>query len=101
MRRWDRSGTGQARDDPFDADVRRLHSARAEAIPPQSRNSIVHGDYRIDNTMLDADDPTKVLAVLDWEMSTLGDPLSDAALMCVYRHPTVQRRPRDSAWASR
>ncbi len=74
-------------DDPFDADVRRLHSALAEAIPSQSRSSIVHGDYRIDNTMLDSDDATKVLAVLDWEMSTLGDPISDAALMCVYRHP--------------
>jgi aminoglycoside phosphotransferase (APT) family kinase protein len=73
-------------DDPCDADVQRLHSALAQAIPSQSRGGIVHGDYRIDNTMLDAADATKVLAVLDWEMSTLGDPLSDAALMCVYRH---------------
>src|SRR6516162_1681605 len=73
--------------DPSDADVKRLHSVLAEAIPPQSRSSIVHGDYRIDNTILDSQDATKVVAVLDWEMSTLGDPLSDAALMCVYRHP--------------
>ncbi|MGV0871750.1 phosphotransferase family protein [Mycolicibacterium sp. XJ879] len=87
-------------DDPCDADVRRLHSALAGAIPPQSRSSIVHGDYRIDNTMLDADDATKVLAVLDWEMSTLGDPLSDAALMCVYRHPMFNVIHASSAWAS-
>ena len=60
----------------------------------------MHGDYRIDNTMLDADDATKVRAVLDWEMSTLGDPLSDAALMCVYRHPTFDLVHADAAWAS-
>ncbi|MGV0714941.1 phosphotransferase family protein [Mycolicibacterium sp. XJ662] len=87
-------------DDPCDADVKRLHDALAQAIPPQSRSSIVHGDYRIDNTMLDADDATKVLAVLDWEMSTLGDPLSDAALMCVYRHPMFNVIHASSAWAS-
>lgn len=87
-------------DDPCDADVQRLHSALAQAIPAQSRSGIVHGDYRIDNTMLDAEDATKVLAVLDWEMSTLGDPLSDAALMCVYRHPLFNVIHARSAWAS-
>ena len=60
----------------------------------------MHGDYRIDNTMLDAQDATKVLAVLDWEMSTLGDPISDAALMCVYRHPMFNLVHADAAWAS-
>jgi aminoglycoside phosphotransferase (APT) family kinase protein len=87
-------------DDSCDADVKRLHSALAQAIPPQSRNAVVHGDYRIDNTILDADDATKVVAVLDWEMSTLGDPLSDAALMCVYRHPLFNVIHASSAWAS-
>ncbi|MFZ0227576.1 MAG: phosphotransferase family protein, partial [Mycobacterium sp.] len=72
-------------DDVRDTDVARLHSALQEAVPQQSRTSIVHGDYRIDNTILDADDPAQVRAVVDWELSTLGDPLSDAALMCVYR----------------
>ena len=86
--------------DPSDADVKRLHSALAEAIPPQSRSSIVHGDYRIDNTILDSQDATNVVAVLDWEMSTLGDPLSDAALMCVYRHPMFNIIHAASAWAS-
>ena len=87
-------------DDSCDADVKRLHAALAQAIPPQSRNAVVHGDYRIDNTILDADDATKVVAVLDWEMSTLGDPLSDAALMCVYRHPLFNVIHASSAWAS-
>ena len=87
-------------DDERDADVQRLHSALAQAIPQQSRNSIVHGDYRIDNTILDSDDATRVRAVLDWEMSTLGDPLSDAALMCVYRHPMFDLVHADAAWTS-
>ena len=100
VRRWGSQWDLVKREnDPFDADVRRLHSALAEAIPAQSRTSIVHGDYRIDNTMLDVD-ATEVLAVLDWEMSTLGDPISDAALMCVYRHPLFNVIHASSAWAS-
>ncbi|WP_310777110.1 phosphotransferase family protein [Mycobacterium sp. Z3061] len=76
-------------EDRRDDDVARLHSALQQAIPQQSRTSIVHGDYRIDNTILDNDDPTIVRAVVDWELSTLGDPISDAALMCVYRDPAL------------
>jgi len=87
-------------DDPRDADVSRLHAALGEALPPQSRSSIVHGDYRIDNTMLDATDAETVRAVLDWEMSTLGDPLSDAALMCVYRSPMFDLVHVNAAWSS-
>ena len=45
-------------------------------LPEQSRTSVVHGDYRIDN-MIWAKDRPEVLAVLDWELSTLGDPLGD------------------------
>ncbi len=60
----------------------------------------MHGDYRIDNTILDSEDATTVRAVLDWEMSTLGDPLSDAALMCVYRHPMFDLVHADAAWTS-
>lgn len=88
-------------DDPRDADVKRLHQTLADSVPAQSRNSIVHGDYRIDNTILDAHDPTKVLAVLDWELSTLGDPLSDAALMCVYRDPMFNLiLSMEAAWSA-
>lgn len=88
-------------DDPRDDDVKRLHQKLADAMPAQSRSSIVHGDYRIDNTILDAQDPTKVLAVLDWELSTLGDPLSDAALMCVYRDPMFNLiLSMEAAWSS-
>lgn len=88
-------------EDRRDADVERLRSGLGEAIPPQSRTSIVHGDYRIDNTILDSEDPTKVRAVVDWELSTLGDPLSDAALMCVYRDPALDLIVNaQAAWTS-
>lgn len=88
-------------DDPRDADVERLHHRLAAAVPEQSRTSIVHGDYRIDNTILDAEDPTIVRAVLDWEMSTLGDPLSDAALMCVHRDPALNLiLNEETAWTA-
>lgn len=78
---WDRVKT---RDLP---DVETLHAALADAVPRKSTASIVHGDFRIDNTILDPTDPSVVRAVIDWEMSTLGDPLTDIALMCVYRDP--------------
>jgi aminoglycoside phosphotransferase (APT) family kinase protein len=88
-------------DDHRDADVERLHSGLCQSIPQQSRTSIVHGDYRIDNTILDNDDPTRVRAVVDWELSTLGDPLSDAALMCVYRDPALDLIVNaQAAWTS-
>jgi aminoglycoside phosphotransferase (APT) family kinase protein len=48
----------------------------AKTVPVQERVSVVHGDYRLDNMVFDVSQP-KVIAVLDWELSTLGDPLAD------------------------
>lgn len=48
-----------------------------DLIPPESGASFVHNDYKFDNVMLDPDDLTKITAVLDWEMATIGDPLMD------------------------
>ncbi|OBK98646.1 acyl-CoA dehydrogenase [Mycobacterium asiaticum] len=88
-------------DDRRDDDVERLHTALQQSIPQQSRTSIVHGDYRIDNTILDSQDPRQVRAVVDWELSTLGDPISDAALMCVYRDPALDLIiDTQAAWTS-
>lgn len=56
--------------------VERLIEWLPRTLPEQTRTSIVHGDYRIDN-MIFAGDAPKVIAVLDWELSTLGDPLAD------------------------
>jgi aminoglycoside phosphotransferase (APT) family kinase protein len=53
-----------------------LMSWLPEHIPPSVPARIVHGDYRLDNIIIAADAP-KILAVLDWELSTLGDPLAD------------------------
>lgn len=46
-------------------------------MPPESGSSLIHNDFKYDNVVLDLNDWTKVIAVLDWEMSTLGDPLMD------------------------
>jgi aminoglycoside phosphotransferase (APT) family kinase protein len=61
-------------------DMERLIDYLARSIPEQTRTSIVHGDYRIDNMIFDAAEP-KVIAVLDWELSTTGDPLADFSYM--------------------
>jgi aminoglycoside phosphotransferase (APT) family kinase protein len=54
-------------------------------IPPGDETSIVHGDYRLDNTILHPSEP-RILAVLDWELSTLGHPLADFAYHCMSWH---------------
>lgn len=58
-------------------------------IPPAGKPTLVHGDYRIDNLILDRDAP-RIIAVLDWELSTLGDPLADFTyhLMAWHMPPT-------------
>ena len=49
----------------------------AGRLPAASRPALVHNDFKYDNLVLDAGDPTRIVAVLDWEMATLGDPLLD------------------------
>lgn len=73
---WEKSRT---RDLPV---VDEVHARLVAGIPPQGPATIVHGDYRLDNCMLAADG--SVAAVLDWELCTLGDPLADLGLLCVY-----------------
>jgi aminoglycoside phosphotransferase (APT) family kinase protein len=62
--------------------VDRVHDQLHACIPPQGPATIVHGDYRLDNAMVDSDG--RVVAVLDWEICTLGDPLADLGLLFVY-----------------
>ncbi len=57
-------------------EVERLIEWLPRTVPEQTRTSIVHGDYRIDNMIFHPREP-RVIAVLDWELSTLGDPLAD------------------------
>ena len=59
-----------------------VHDRLAASVPVQRGTSIVHGDYRLDNTVLGPDGSMR--AVLDWEICTLGDPLADVGLLMVY-----------------
>ena len=52
--------------------------------PADSKTCLIHNDWRFDNVILAADDPTKVIGVLDWEMATLGDPLMDLGSALAY-----------------
>ena len=75
---WERSKT---RDEPrIEELIRRLRGA----LPRSPRASIVHGDYRLGNMALDSNDPSRVLAIFDWEMATLGDPLADLGYTLIY-----------------
>ena len=75
---WERSKTRELPE--IDELARRLRAA----IPVSPPATIVHGDYRLDNVMLAPDDPGRIVAVLDWEMATLGDPLADLGLFLLY-----------------
>jgi aminoglycoside phosphotransferase (APT) family kinase protein len=77
--RW----TRQYRDSETDyiPEVERLISFLPETLPEQSRTSIVHGDYRIDNVVFDGDGT--LTAVLDWELATLGDPVADFSYLAM------------------
>ena len=60
-----------------------------ENLPDHQDSSLVHNDYKLDNVMLDAADPGKLVAIFDWDMCTLGDPLSDlGALLGYWSEPT-------------
>jgi aminoglycoside phosphotransferase (APT) family kinase protein len=80
VRRWKQQlDASRSRDVPG---IDELHAALAGAEPTEGSPGIVHGDFRLDNLLVD--DADAVRAVLDWEMATLGDPLTDVALLHAY-----------------
>jgi aminoglycoside phosphotransferase (APT) family kinase protein len=83
VRRWGQQLEGSRHRDLPDAD--RLHRLLSEHVPVSSDATIVHGDYRLDNLLVaPGRSGDEIKAVVDWEMSTLGDPLTDLALLVVY-----------------
>jgi aminoglycoside phosphotransferase (APT) family kinase protein len=66
------------------SELDQLATRLSDAVPSSPTGPIVHGDYRMDNVLLDPTTPGKVAAVLDWELSTLGDPLADLGLFFIY-----------------
>jgi len=56
----------------------------ADNVPDSPQATIVHGDYRLGNTMLASDAPARLIAIFDWEMATIGDPLADVGYMMLH-----------------
>jgi aminoglycoside phosphotransferase (APT) family kinase protein len=69
---------------------------QAHLPPDPARPAIVHGDFKLDNVMLDPSDVGRVVAVFDWEMSALGDPLVDVGIVLAYWSPTSPPGQRDA-----
>ena len=61
-----------------------------------ARPALVHGDFKLDNVMLDKDDPGRIVAVFDWEMSAIGDPLVDLGILLCYWVHTATASQRDA-----
>ncbi|MFF5304483.1 phosphotransferase family protein [Streptomyces sp. NPDC013161] len=83
LRRWGKQLDASRNRDL--AGVEELHAALGHRLPTSPAPAVVHGDYRLDNVLIDEDD--KIKAILDWEMSTLGDPLTDLGLLVMYSIP--------------
>jgi aminoglycoside phosphotransferase (APT) family kinase protein len=89
--RWQRSKTDALPEMDALAEWLREHLPGDPPTP-----SVVHGDFKLDNVMLDPDDVGRVVAVFDWEMSALGDPLVDVGILLAYWSPTAPPEQRDA-----
>ena len=81
---WDRVATRAL------PDIEALHRLLARALPESGTAAIVHGDYRLDNTILEPGDSGRIAAIVDWEMATLGDPLADLGMLLMYWDPVCE-----------
>ena len=79
---WNKRYVNAQTDDAPDCEV--VRNWLEERIPSEGGACIIHGDFRIDNLLTHADDPFNIVAVLDWEMATLGDPLMDLGNSMAY-----------------
>ena len=89
--RWERSKTEDL------PEMAHLRDWLIERLPRSQRATVVHNDYKLDNMMLDAEDPGRVSAVLDWEMTSVGDPLIDVGIvMCYWAQPNDPEMRREA-----
>jgi len=87
---WASQVTREARLIP---DVETVGDWLADNTPETLTQSIVHGDYKIDNAMFGPETPPRIVAIFDWEMSTLGDPRADLGWLLLYWHETTDPKP--------
>jgi aminoglycoside phosphotransferase (APT) family kinase protein len=78
--------------------VDEVHAMLSQRLPPQQGTAIVHGDYRLDNTIMSSEG--RIMAVLDWELCTLGDPLADVGTLVAYWAEEPGRQGPSSAVAT-
>ena len=84
FRRWHNAQVPNLTDIETLAGMETLHQWLQTHQPPSIPPTLVHNDYKLDNIMLAPDDPGRVVAVFDWDMCTLGDPLSDLGALLTY-----------------
>ncbi len=81
-------------------EVKRISAWLMERLPSTSDATLVHNDYKYDNVVLDPKDVTRIIGVLDWEMSTIGDPLTDLGTALAYwLDPTDSAELRAIRWS--
>lgn len=99
--RWNRAKTEEI------ALMERLIQWLTDHLPVSADPTLVHNDFKLDNLMLDTEDPGRIEAVLDWEMATVGDPLVDLGLiLCYWSQPsdpggTKASLTSDAGWFTR
>jgi aminoglycoside phosphotransferase (APT) family kinase protein len=82
VRGWTERYAGSKTDDI--ESVEQVAAWLAERMPADNPASLIHNDYKLDNVVLDPQEPPRIIGVLDWEMSTLGDPLMDLGTTLSY-----------------
>ena len=90
-------------------DMEALYSWLKSNLPDSSHHALVHNDYKLDNAMFSFENPDELVAIFDWDMCTLGDPLSDlGSLLCYWTDPedppffkSVPMMPLNASFLSR
>jgi aminoglycoside phosphotransferase (APT) family kinase protein len=78
--RWQAAKTEQAQAPEMEA----VYAWLKANVPAPAKFALVHNDFKLDNAMLASDDPGRIVAIFDWDMATLGDPLSDLGALLAY-----------------